>query len=192
MHTIFITDGLSLGKRAAGESNTSVCILTRDMGLVWASARSSRVMQSKLRYGLEPLTGGRFSFVRGKQGWRLVGVYGARRALSAFLPARAASGRIGKLLSRLIRGEELSPALYGAISEGFALLCEATEREAAESIECVLVLRVLHLLGYLPKTPELAAFMNDDALSLAMAAEAAARRSALVKAINESLQATGL
>ncbi len=192
MHKIFITEGIALSKRAAGESNSSISVLTRDMGLLRASAQSARVSKSKLRYGLEPMTRGTFSFVEGKRGWRLVGIIDAKREFSAHASARAAAGRISKLLTRLIHGEEVSSALFEAVTDGFSLFARASQKEEIESVECVLVLRILHLLGYLPKSAELAPFINDGALSLEMASEAAERRSSLIKAINESLQATGL
>src|SRR5579859_3735252 len=112
MYDIFATDGIVLGKRGVGEANTLVSVLTREFGLVRPTARSTRVERSKLRYGLEPLTRARFSLVKGKREWKLVGVEHINRdfmtpALSH--RARAALGRVSKLLLRLITGEEPTP-----------------------------------------------------------------------------------
>lgn len=189
MHKIFVTEGVVLSKRGAGEANTSVSILTNELGLVRASARSARKEISKLRYGLEPLTRARFSLVRGKHEWRLVG---AERVSREFVvcgaEGRQAFGRISRLLLRLIAGEEPVPALYKTILEGFEVL----SAEASEAIEIVLVLRILAHLGYLPKSQELAPFTESHLFSLELAAEAARSRSLLVRAINQSLEATGL
>ena len=191
MHKIHITDGMVLAKYHVGEASTASAILTRESGLVRARATSARLALSKLKYGLEPLTAGTFSFVKGKSGWRLTSITNVRRLVPAHLFARATAGRITKLLTRLIHGEEVALALYEAVLNGLELLCTAQEREEVESLECVLVLRILFNLGYLPKTEFLTPFV-EQGLSLELAAHAARSRSALIRTINESLQATGL
>ncbi len=193
MYKIHVTEGIVLAKRWVGEANTRLSILTEELGLIRASARSSRVEQSKLRYGLEPLTRARFAFVRGKAEWRLVGVeFISRDCVGANSMRRQASGRIAKLLLRLVQGEERVAPLYHAVREGLLFLAAATSEQDAQAIECVLVLRVLAQLGYLPHTPELKPFISDTFFSLELAAEAARARTLLIRTINESLQSSGL
>lgn len=193
MTRLIVTEGVVLSKRGAGEANTLAVILTEDLGLVQAKAQSARRERSKLRYVLEPFTRGRFSFVRGKHEWKLTGAERASRGvLDAGLQNRAASGRIARLVLRLVQGEESAAPLFRVVDEGFSLLALARTKEATESVECVLVLRILFNLGYMPETPELAPFINDASLSLELASRAAASRSVLVRAINESLVASGL
>ena len=193
MARLVVTEGVVLAKRGAGEANTLAVIFTEDLGLVQAKAQSARRERSKLRYVLEPFTRGRFSFVRGKHEWKLTGAERASRGiLDSNAPSRAASGRIARLVTRLVQGEEPSAPLFRAVSDGFSLLALARTKENIESIECVLVLRILFNLGHLPKTPELAPFINDASLSLELASRAAASRSSLIRAINESLLASGL
>ena len=186
------SEGLVLRKQNFGEANILVSILTKDHGLLRASAKSARREISKLRYALEPLSLGRFTFVRGRYEWKLIGTEGIVREYSASLRGRAATGRIMRLISRLVQGEEKNEALFGDIAEALKLFSRAQGEEEIQSIECVAVLRLLFNLGYLPKTPELAPFIADKGLSLALAAKAAERRSQLIRAINESLLATGL
>ncbi|MDE1925249.1 MAG: recombination protein O N-terminal domain-containing protein [Patescibacteria group bacterium] len=199
MHKIYITEGIVLGKRGAGEANSSVSLLTAELGLVRASARSARYEKSKLRYGLEPLTRGRFSLVRGKYEWKLTGVVEPQRLFSNSLvpmEGKQAVGRVTRLMLRLIQGEEPVPVLYKTVSEGFEFLVDAQNMRDAQAIECVLVLRILAHLGYLPERPELAPFVAtssaDELFSLELTAQAARSRTLLIKAINESLTATGL
>ena len=193
MYKIFITDGIVLGKRGVGEANTLVVFLTSELGLIRAVARSARVERSKLRYGLEPLTSGRFSFVQGKHEWRLVGAERvSRKFLDAPVGRARALGRIARLLLRLVQGEEPLPELYKTVAEGFAYLPRAQSEPDAEAIECVLVLRILAHLGYLPHTPEVAPFLERDFFSLELSAEVTQSRALLIRAINESLGATGL
>lgn len=193
MHSIVATEGLVLAKRTAGEANTLVAILTKDLGLVRASARSARVEQSKLRYGLEALTHGKFSLVRGRYEWKLVGAEHLSRDYLGTSPVhRRAAGRVARLLLRLIHGEDPTGELYVTVAEGLKCLARAQSDADAESIECVLVLRVLAHLGYLPHTPEIIPFIKTDFFSMELTAAVARSRNMLIRAINESLSATGL
>jgi DNA repair protein RecO (recombination protein O) len=193
MHKIYVGEGVVLRKRGVGEANALVTILTRELGLVRATAKSSRVEHSKLRYGLEPLTRGRFSLVRGRNEWRLTGVEKVDRVFAGggVTQARRAA-KVTTLLLRLVQGEEVAPQLYDSVIAGFAALARTPGTQEAESIESVLVLKVLYHLGYLPHTAELKVFIDADFFSLELAGEAARSRARLLRAINESLQATGL
>ncbi len=193
MYRKFLTEGLVLYKRGVGEANVSVVLLTQELGLVRASARSARREKSKLRYGLEPLTRGRFSLVRGKNEWRLTGVEQVDRTLLACAPSRRLSlGRITRLLLRLIQGEEINQLLFKDVVNGFSSLVLAQNEQDAASIECIVVLRILSRLGYLSQTKEITPFLEGDFSSLQLAAEAAFSRAQLVRLINDSLSATGL
>jgi DNA repair protein RecO len=194
MHKIFITEGIVLGKRGIAEANTLATILTDELGLVRSRAQSARLERSKLRFGLEPLTRGRFSLVRGRHEWRLTGTTDLVRDCIATNTSagRSRAGKIAKLLVRLMPGEERVPGLYGEVVEGLQALARASESELADTIECVLVLRVLSRLGYLPDNDTLTPFIERDFFSLELAAEVAASRALLVRTINESLKATGL
>jgi DNA repair protein RecO len=191
MHQIHITDGLVLRKRAVGEENAQVFVFTQDLGLVRAVARAARRENSKLRYGLEPLTRGRYSFVKGRHEWRLVSATDVSRDLGqASLSQRKRLGQVSSLLMRLVLGAEPNPQLYKTVSDGFDTL--ARVETEGDSVECVLVLRILANLGYVPELPALSPFINDDPFSPELAQQAAASRTLLIKLINDSLHATGL
>jgi len=193
MHRIFVSEGIVLGKRGLGEAHTLVSLLTQERGLMRAKATSTRAEKSKLRYGIEPLTFARFSFVQGKYEWKLTGVDSiSNELLPARFENRVAAGRIAKLLLRLIHGEEEGRALFGTVKEGLTLLSKAALPAEAGSIECVLVLRVLSHLGYLPQTPALAPFIEGEFSSAELAMSAAQSRAFLIRTINESLMQTGL
>ena len=187
MYQKIATDGIVLRTAAAGEANLRVAILTETLGLVVASARSARRQESKLRYGLEPLTQARFCFVKGLHEWRVAEASVPERFCMR-PAARAAVGRVTQLLLRLIHGQESNERLYADVVEGFRLLASA---DSTDEVEVVLVLRILSHLGYLPATPALAPFV-DGRLSIELSAQALASRALLVRAINDALQATGL
>jgi DNA repair protein RecO (recombination protein O) len=187
MHRVFATEGIVLGKRSAGEENTLVLILTRELGLVRASARAARRENSKLRYGLETLTQSKFSLIRGKYEWKITGAQDISHSLVPKTAAgRQTAGRVAKLILRLINGEEPHEEVYTTVSEGLAALARGAD------VEAVLVLRILAHLGYLPDTQELKPFIERDFFSIELAEEIAASRKLLFKTINESLDATGL
>jgi DNA repair protein RecO (recombination protein O) len=191
MHRLFISEGIVLGKKGVGESNTLVAILTKEFGLLRASAKSARRENSKLRYGLEPLTLGTFSFVRGRHEWKLTNSHNLSHELIAKNSKdRQSAGRVTRLLLRLIHGEETNQELYTSVALGLRAIAHGVD------VEAVLVLRVLSHLGYLPHTPELEPFIKHPPaggfFSLELAKEAEISRKLLIKAINESLGATGL
>jgi DNA repair protein RecO (recombination protein O) len=193
MHKLFVSEGVVLGKRGVGEANVLLAVLTKDIGLVKAVARSARRESSKLRYALEPLTSATYSFIRGRHEWKLVGAERATAPLrdtTLSLEARQAAGRVTRLLLRLIHGEEENPALFTTVSEGLHALASAPTQ--TPQIETVLVLRVLSHLGYLPQTPELKPFIERDFFAIELAEEVAASKAILNKAIQDSLNATGL
>jgi DNA repair protein RecO len=197
MHAIHVTEGITLSKRSLGEANTLVSILTEDMGLLRAKATSTRAEQSKLRYGLEPLTSARFSFVQGKYEWRLTGVEDISRALiSMHLQNRVAAGRVTKLLLRLIQGSEEGreegKSLFKTVRQGLLQLSLAEGGEEVAGIECVLVLRVLSHLGYLPRSAALAPYVEGEFEEAKNAVLNTASRAFIIRAINESLRETGL
>jgi DNA repair protein RecO len=193
MHQKFLTNGIVLAKRSAGESNTAVLLFTEDLGLVRAVARSARREDSRLRYGLEPLMQGRYTLLRGRYEWRLVGAGDISRDIISASPVRILrAGRIAKLLLRLMPGEEASPELYRSVAEGLRALARMEEQEDADAVECVVVLRVLSRLGYLPRLPAIEPFVEADFFSLELAASAKRSRALLIKLINDSLSASGL
>lgn len=191
MYIVVVTPGLVLHKRPLGEGSASVFLLTPALGLVRARAQGARLQKSKLRYGLEPLTTGRYSLVRGKQEWRLTGVEEpSRECMRATLPQRKRLGQVSRLLLRLVLGAQPSPELYQTVRHGFEQL--ARIEQDADAVECVLVLRILGHLGYLPELPLLQPFIESDTFTPELRAQALASHKLLVRLINDSLQATGL
>lgn len=193
MHQKFSTRGLVLSKYGIGEANVALALLTPEFGLVRAVARSARRERSKLRYGLEPLGEGRFSLIRGKGDWRLIGVEDISHERVGLSPERRAqAGQVARLLLRLLPGEEGNAALYRTVADGLLALSRTVENADAAAIECVLVLRVLAQLGYLPQVPHAAPFVESEFFTEELAAQAKASRASLVKLINDSLSASGL
>src|SRR3989344_3491573 len=108
---IYTTEGIVLSRSVFGEANLAVSLLTKTYGRITARARGARAMSSKLRFGLEPLSVGAFSLVKGTGGWRLVGTL----PQGSVLVCRGAApvvGNIAALLMRLLPPHEAAPVLY--------------------------------------------------------------------------------
>lgn len=131
---IYTTKGLVLSARPVREADRIYSILTRDLGLVRASATGVRKEQSKLRGALEPFVISQISLVRGKEYWRITSAETLR-----LIPAEAGLGRPLALLERLVQGEAVHPELFDTIEAHL------------EADETTLVAHMLHHLGYLKK-----------------------------------------
>lgn len=192
MHSIISTEGIVLTKRSVGEANTRIVVLTQNVGVVRVTARSARLERSKLRYSLEVCTRGRFALVRGKHEWKLTGAHDISRALlPSSLVARRVSGRIIRLLLRLVQGEEPVPTLFEVVDEGLLRIAQATDSEL-EQIEWILVLRILAELGYVEQGGHVHEFVNGTEYTPTLLERAREMRPKLIRTINESLGATGL
>lgn len=188
---IFNSEGIVLMKQYTGEANASVLVFTSEYGLVRLRAQSARRSTGKLRYALEPMTLGYFSFVRGSQANRLIGAEAHTTLLNPLrVYARRATGNIGKLLLRLMPGEEGHPELFSLVKEGFQFMAGCEDGDLPEA-ECLLVLSLLSKLGYLSEDATLARFA-EGAPNHALIAEIRSVRPHAVRTINHVLSLSGL
>lgn len=146
-----------------GESDRIYNILTRDLGLVRATALGVRKEASKLRGALEPLTLSRISLVRGKEFWRIT----SSEVIQIFEPIETILRPL-KLLEKLVQGESAHPELFDAVIDKLKNFVPSDEAETR------LVAEILIHLGYLKK--------DDINLSI----------KELIKAINAGLEASHL
>lgn len=184
------TRGVVLKRSPFGEANAVVTLFTEDLGLVHAIAQSSRKEESKLRFGLMPLAFGRYSLVLGNR-YRLIGVETEPRGevTSAYLRT---AGRVAALLVRLLPGGDAHPTLFSSVREGLSLMRENSgDEELMKNVECMLVLRTLAVLGYLPALPEFVPF-TEGPVTEALAARLSGVRTGAIRTINASLSQTGL
>jgi recombinational DNA repair protein (RecF pathway) len=188
---IYTSYGTVLHKQGVGEASVSALILTRNYGLVRVRAQSARNSSGKLRYGLEPMTIGRYSFVRGSQSNRLIAAEADEMlGASAGFACRKAIGQITKLLLRLMPGEAFDPDIYDLVDSGFRFLA-VTDPEDIAAAECAIVLSLLSRLGYLPEDTELHR-LTKIPLSGQVVREIKDVRLQAVRTINQALAETGL
>jgi len=194
-HT-YTTDSLVLGGADVGEGSRMLHLYTKEFGLVSAVARSVREARSKLRYGLQTMSRSDIALVRGKDVWRITG---AREQLNYYYLFKSDQAkqdlalRLIGLVRRLVRGEEPHEAFFDLLTESFTFLAEhGLTKELLITLECVIVLRILSMLGYVGILPELEAVLRSGTLSEALLQDAAAHQKRMVKEINASLLAAQL
>ncbi|KKT85482.1 MAG: repair protein RecO protein [Parcubacteria group bacterium GW2011_GWD1_44_9] len=153
-----------LSERPVREADRIYTIMTRDLGLVQATALGVRKEASKLRGALEPFVLSKISLVRGKEHWRVT----SAECIQSISPTPTVARPL-VLLEKLVRGEASHPELFDAVEEA-VLSSELHD----EMFEVRIVSKILFHLGYL----------KESDLSL--------DKKSLIKAINEGLQASHL
>ncbi len=151
-HHIYNTEGFVLSSNASQEASKVLCVFTKELGVVNAIAQGVRLLKSKLRYSLQDFSYTNISLIRGKEIWR---VTSASPVATRFPLIQSHSEyyivyiKILSLLKRLLNGEEKNESLFISVTEAFDFL-ENTTLSSSEllSFECILVLKILHNLGY--------------------------------------------
>lgn len=149
-HRMYTTEAIVCGSKNSYTSDCSYLLFTKEMGMLWASARSVRMEKSKQRYALVDFSIIRVSLVKGKGGWRI----GSVEAVSnPFMEARQRSCRAGvaaviKLLRRFVQGEESHPSIFR--DAVMALSCiAAADTDDGVDLQDQFTLRTLNTLGYI-------------------------------------------
>lgn len=193
MHHIYHTEGIILGSRNFGEAGKVYSIFTRDLGMITASATGVRKMSSKLRFILQNFSYVKIDLVRGKDFWRLTS--GTKTAELQNICKRAGALaiilNISRLLKRLLPGEDANPALFTDLIKGFSILEKLNTEEELRNIEMVVVLRILHNLGYIGKNKMLDELVESP-LESSLIFEVTKKRIAILSLINQTLKETHL
>ena len=204
MHTIHTTPGFIIESRPRGEAGKLLSIFTRDLGLVLATAQGIRLEKSKLRYHSQEYAVGEFSFVRGKEFWRLTSA-GETQRKEAIVPRQARDKqrskdsqelivRIASLLRRLLHGEEAHTELFDHLKNSFEFLENSPElsEQQLKTLESVIVFRILHLLGYVGVDKNLDTKIISVPLTVELLNEAEGQRMSMNRHINKALKESHL
>lgn len=153
-----------LSERSMREADRVYSVLTRDLGLIQATALGVRKETSKLRGALEPFALSLISVVRGKEYWRAISAESLQKIYASPAIARSLA-----LLEKLVQGEAPHPELFDAVERAMQSL-----KPDDEMFEISLVSKILFHLGYLKE--------RDLTLD----------KRNLVRAINSGIQASNL
>ena len=179
----------------AGESDKFFYILTSELGLIGAHAKSVRKSESKLAPGLEEFSYGTFSFIRGKHSWRITGVQKTENMHRILKGAKARSALVQflTLIRRLVRGEEVQKELF-FVAEGLfrALSVAHIEKGKILALESLASLRLLFLLGYLDGKENYQDLVSDYMFLPSHIETVTRMQKNILRDINDALKATQL
>lgn len=158
---IYTTEGIILKRTPFGEANVVLHILTEDLGLIIASARSVRLSLSKLRPALQEYTLVLLSCVKGKNGWKITNVVERDNFFFQYPKySHRVLAQISSVLLQMITGESPHPEIFRTVESGFQFLKNVSEKDIT-SFETLMVLRVLHQLGYVVSDSNTKIFLKD-------------------------------
>lgn len=155
MYKIFHTEGFIISSKPRKEADKFILIFTRDFGMIWAQAQGIRKLSSKLRFSLQDFSYVRVDLVRGREIWRITNATKIRSFNNIVQDPQAFKVllNISKLLKRLINGEEKNEALFNHLIETLSFLNkEHLMTDELKDLELIIVLRILHHLGYIGDT----------------------------------------
>lgn len=192
-HHIYQTEAFVIDSRAVGEANKIIYLLTKDLGLVATSAQGVRLLKSKLRYSTQDYSYSKVSLVRGREVWRLT----SAALIEKIYPWENSLGPVfarGLLLvKRLVTGEEKNQALFDVLKSTIDFLHGSDANSvSADYFECILILRILHTLGYVSSVGNLAEFLKDNSWSTDVVENVKEKRPSIIKQINQALKESQL
>jgi len=205
MYTIHTTPGFVVSSKPVGEAGKLLFIFTKNLGLIRATAQGIRFEKSKLRPFIQDYSRGIFSFVRGKEYWRLTNAQemsgldmsaDKHETRELKLEDKKLVARIALLLNRLLQGEEEHVELFTTLDAFFSFLKNGSALELTENqfqvLESLVVTRILHRLGYVSVLPELKEVIETDNLSPDLLDELKDKRITMNQHINKALQESHL
>ncbi len=202
MHAIYTTPGFIIGSRPSGEAGKLISVFTRDLGLVFASAQGIRFEKSKLRPFTQDYSFGQFSFVRGKEYWRLTSANDNTNRDNPNLQIYPNStnekqvliARVASLLERLLHGEEANPGLFDCIENVNRFLKDPVNLnpEELQILESLVVTRILNKLGYIGDVAELNYSIQSAELSVDLLNNLKGKRMIINQHINKALKESHL
>jgi len=185
-----------LGNYPFGEGSARCIILTAELGLISALAQAARESRSKLRVSLQPLSLGFYSFVKGKNGWRVIYAEERENFPNIFKENKRMFflwHRLFGLLRKLIVGEDQNKEMFALIKDSFHFSKENTlSKEEERLFESIVVLKILNILGHLPSHSALDPFIGLREWNKEILRSFKDNEREAVAHINESILQSGL
>ena len=193
MHHIYHTEGIILGSRNFGEAGRYYHVFTRDLGMITASAQGVRKISSKLRFVLQDFAYVKIDLVQGKNIFRVTSASKTNtlEQITKRPETFEVFANIARLLKRLLAGIEPNEILFADLLLGLSILEKAETSEDLRNIEAIIVLRMVHNLGYIGGDDVLKALIKSP-FEESMVFEAAKNRTKIPSEINKALKETHL
>lgn len=148
-YVTYTTDALVCGTFDRNTADRSYRLFTRELGMLYADARSVRKETSKQRQALQDFSLIRVSLVKGKGGWKIGSVAETKNYYSTASnqAARGSVVKVIRLMRRFLAGEEMHVSLFDECVIALEFFShQHTDRKCYEHI---FIQRVLAQLGYI-------------------------------------------
>jgi hypothetical protein len=204
MYTIHTTDAYILSVASRKESDSLLICISDEYGLMYVNVQGARKEASKHRFVAQPYSFARITCVEGKVGWRLTGITEIEKigTRSIFLPLFV---RVGALINKMIHGEEKG-SVYSIVHGAHTSLLALQKKESLQkgldksflnedalgAIERIIVLRILHVLGYIGESTLVESLLGVDTVDQQAIEHVIAHKKPITSIINTSLRASGL
>jgi recombinational DNA repair protein (RecF pathway) len=161
--------------------------------MIFASAQGVRKMSSKLRYVLQDFAYLKIDLVQGKDFWRVTNASktNALEQITKRPETLEVFANIARLLRRLLAGVEPNKALFVDLFNGLSILEKMKTKEELQNIEAIIVLRIIHNLGYIGSNEALQNFIKSP-FEENLIFEASKNRTTILSEINKALKETHL
>jgi len=161
--------------------------------MIYASAQGVRKMSSKLRFVLQDFSYVKLDLVRGKDFWRLTSASKTNKLenISKKPEALKVFVNVSSLLKRLLAGEDANQVLFADLLNGFSILEKYETESDLRNIEAIMVLRILHNLGYIGDNEALKNLVKSP-FEAELVLKVSENRAKILSEINKALQETHL
>lgn len=188
VYHIHTSPGFVISSKPYREADRVYQIFTKEFGLISAIAQGIRLEKSKLRYSISDLSITNLSLVHGKEFWRIVGADNVDSIKNSD-KVIIILAKLANLIKRLVHGEEKNEKIFDLLSR--LTIIDIKDRDIAENIESLSVLRVLHELGYIAMTREIQTCIEDDIALIGEALDQD-KRKFINQLVNNALKQTQL
>ncbi len=187
MYHLYKTESIVLKTRNSGESGKKLTLLTKELGRIEAYAEGARKITSKTRFALTDGSRSEIGIIRGNAGWRVTYASPIENFYGYFSDdkkARRAICGIFFLCDKLTDESSENDGFFEEVLNSASFLKETPDVNIAEKIA---VAKILHLLGYLKRTPETEMFMKEDIRSKYVFERTNKDKRKITKEINNAL-----
>jgi recombinational DNA repair protein (RecF pathway) len=190
---VYTTEGIILKRTPFGEANILLHVLTLDLGLIIASARSARLSVSKLRPALQEYAQVTISMIHGKGGWKITNVVEKNNFFfDVPMESRSILAKVASVLMQMIPGESVHPEIFQTVRSGFEFLKTLSSKKVPD-FECLMLLRILYQLGYVVNNSDTQIFLAElDTWDSELLEKIYNHKNTLIAIINKALHESQL
>lgn len=159
-YAIYTSDAFVVKSRPSKDADLSVLIFTENYGLLYAIAKSARLLRSKQKYALQSLSYSSISLVKGREMWRITSV---KKHISLYdkriAPEfRTLFARMLLFIERFCPREQIEAEIFQLLKHvsGFIFKDIASDTQAVtyiKAIEIFFSINAFYVLGYVKKGP---------------------------------------